>query len=174
MEVRRSMTNATPDPTLDRLLRHMAWANTALIAQLSGLTDEALALASPRNEWPVTRILAHLVSAAGGYASRLEGVPRPPDTEPPTAVSQLGEILARCAGFDARLRAQATQPDILIAHPHPDRPARARSTILGQAIHHATEHRAQIAGALSTNGLDAIDLDALDLWAYGEAEGLGA
>jgi uncharacterized damage-inducible protein DinB len=168
------MIDSTPDPTLDRLLRHMAWANTSLIAQLAGLTDEALALASPRNEWSVARILAHLVSAAGGYASRLEGVPRPPDTDPPASVSQLGEILARCAAFDARLRAQATLPDVLIAHPHPDRPARARSTILGQAIHHATEHRAQIAGALSTNGLDAIDLDALDLWAYGEAEGLGA
>ena len=33
---------------------------------------------------------------------------------------------------------------------------------------------AQIEGALATNGMDVIDLDALDLWAYGEAEGLGA
>jgi uncharacterized damage-inducible protein DinB len=168
------MSDQSPDPTLDRLLRHMAWANTSLLAQLAGLTDEALAFAAPRNEWSAARILAHLVSAAGGYASRLEGVPRPPDTEPPTSVAQLAAIVARCASFDARLRAQATLPDVLIAHPHPDRPARARSTILAQAIHHATEHRAQIAGALATNGLDAIDLDELDLWAFGEAEGLGA
>ena len=49
-----------------------------------------------------------------------------------------------------------------------------RSTIVGQAIHHATEHRAQIAAALATNGIDAIDLDELDVWAYGDAEGLGA
>lgn len=119
-------------------------------------------------------ILAHLVSAAGGYASRLERVARPPDPEPPASAAQLAEIASRCAALDARLRAQATQPDDLVAHPNPDRPARARSTILAQAIHHATEHRAQIAGALSTNGIEAIDLDALDLWAYGEAEGLGA
>lgn len=162
------------DPTLDRLLRHMAWANSTLIASLAGLTDDALALTAPRNEWSAARILAHLVSAAGGYASRLEGVPRPADTEPPTSVAELTTILARCAGFDVRLRAQATLPDVLIAHPNPDRPARARSTIIAQAIHHATEHRAQIAGALATNGVDAIDLDALDLWAYGEEEGLGA
>ena len=168
------MTDPTPDPTLDRLLRHMAWANSAVIASLAGLTDHALALTAPRNEWSAARILAHLVSAAGGYASRLEGEPRPADTEPPASIAELKAILARCAGFDARLRAQATLPDVLVAHPHPDRPARARSTILGQAIHHATEHRAQIASALATNGLDAIDLDALDVWAYGEAEGLGA
>lgn len=163
-----------PDPTLDRLLRHMAWANSTLIASLAGLTDDALALTAPRNEWSAARILAHLVSAAGGYASRLEGTPRPPDTETPTSVAELGAILNRLAGFDARLRAQATLPDVLVVHPKPDRPTNARSTILGQAIHHATEHRAQIAGALATNGVDAIDLDALDLWEYGEAEGLGA
>ena len=47
----------------------------------------------------------------------------------------------------------------------------AGKTILAQAIHHATEHRAQIAGALATNGNDAIDLDAFDLWEFAEAEG---
>lgn len=168
------MTDSTVDPTLDRLLRHMAWANATLIATLAELPDSVLALASPRNEWSAAMILAHLVSAAGGYASRLEGVARPDDTEPPTSVAQLAEIAARCADLDARLRAQARLPDESIPHQRPGRPANARSTILAQAIHHATEHRAQIAGALSTNGLDAIDLDALDLWAYGEEEGLGA
>jgi len=169
------MTDPTPDPTLDRLLRHMAWANATLIEWLAGQPDDTLASTAPRNEWSAAMILAHLVSAAGGYASRLEGVPRPADTEAPTTVAELAGIAARCADFDARLRRQATQPDVLVVHAdHPERPARARSTILGQSIHHATEHRAQIAGALATNGIDAIDLDALDLWAYGEAEGLGA
>jgi len=168
------MTHTSQDPTLDRLLRHMAWANASLIASLAELPDSALALTSPLNEWSVARILAHLVSAAGGYASRLERAPRPPDTEPPMSADQLAEIAARCATFDARLRDQASLPDELVPHANPDRPVRARSTVLAQAIHHATEHRAQIAGALSTNGLDAIDLDAIDLWAYGEAEGLGA
>ena len=168
------MTAPTPDPSLDRLLRHMAWANATLIAQLADLPDSALALASPRNEWPVARILNHLVSAAGGYAMRLEGGPRLASTTPPTVAAELAALAARCAGFDARLRVQAALPDGTAAYAGPDEVVRARSTVVGQAIHHATEHRAQIAGALSTNGIDAIDLDALDLWAYGEAEGLGA
>jgi len=167
------MNNPNPDPTLARLLRHMAWANAALIGQLAALPDSALGLASPLNEWPVARILNHLVSAAGGYGARLEGLSRLAQTTPPTTASQLAELADRCAAFDARLLAQAALPEGMVAYAGDDN-LRARSTVLGQAIHHATEHRAQIAGALSTNGIDAIDLDALDLWAYGEAEGLGA
>ena len=160
----------TPDPTLDRLLRHMAWANAQLIARLSEQPDEALALTSPRNEWSAGRILAHLLNAAEGYSSRLAGVPRAPAIETPTSAAQLADVGARLATIDARLRAQAIEPDVLVSHPDPARGQDLRSTILGQAIHHATEHRAQIAGALATNGNDAIDLDALDLREYADAE----
>jgi uncharacterized damage-inducible protein DinB len=162
------------DPTLDRLLRHMAWANAGLFDRLAGSSDEALSLASPRNEWTVAMILGHLVDAAERYAARLEGVPRPAGTEPPTTLAELDALSARCAAIDARIREQAVVPDGPCPSPDPGRPARARSTIVGQAIHHATEHRAQIAGALATNGIDAVDLDAIDVWGYGDAEGLGA
>lgn len=166
------MSDPIADPTLDRLLRHMAWANAALFARLAALPDEALALAAPRNEWTVAMILEHIVMAAGGYAERLEGAPRPERTVPPRMVA---ELAALCAAYDARIRAQAAVPDGPAEYTYQGKViVRARSTILGQAIHHATEHRAQIAGALATNGIDAIDLDALDVWAYGESEGLGA
>lgn len=168
------MGDSTMDQTLDRLLRHMAWANASLIATLAGLSDDALALVAPRNEWAAGRILDHLVNAASGYANRLEGKPRMESPAPTTTIAQLADLAARCAGYDARLRAQAAVPEGTAAYAGPDQILRARSTVLGQAIHHATEHRAQIAGALATNGVDAIDLDALDLWEYGEAEGLGA
>ena len=168
------MSDPTADPTLDRLLRHMAWANAALFARLAELPDSALALASPRNEWTVAMILEHLVMAAGGYAARLEGAPRPERTAPSTTVAMLAELATRCAASDARIRAQAARPDGPAGYSDRGTVLRARSTILGQATHHATEHRAQIAGALATNGIDRIDLDALDVWAYGDAEGLGA
>jgi uncharacterized damage-inducible protein DinB len=165
----------TADPTLDRLLRHMAWANAAVIATLAGLTDDALDLAAPRNEWTVARILEHLVGSAGSYAARLEGVPRPERVSSPTTIAELAELATACAAYDARLRAQAAVPDGTVEYRNDAGTVRrARSTILGQAIHHATEHRAQIGDALSTNGIDALDLDELDVWAYGDAEGLGA
>ena len=162
------------DPTLDRLLRHMAWANAAVFARLADGPDSALALAAPRNEWAVAMILEHIVLAAEGYAARLEGAPRPERTTPPTTVPELAGLAARCATADARIRAQAALPDGPAGFGDRGSVVRARSTILGQAIHHATEHRAQIAGALATNGINVIDLDALDVWAYGDAEGLGA
>jgi len=169
------MTNPTPDPTLDRLFRHMAWANAGLFARLRELPDSALALAAPRNEWAVAMIVEHIVGAAGGYAARLEGVPRPERIAPPMTMAEVADLAARCAGYDARLRTQAAVPEGRLEYTNQGKAiVRARSTILGQAIHHATEHRAQIAGALATNGIDRIDLDALDLWAYGDAEGLGA
>ena len=46
--------------------------------------------------------------------------------------------------------------------------------VLAQAIHHATEHRARIAGALVVHEVLALNLADLDVWAYGDAEGLGA
>jgi uncharacterized damage-inducible protein DinB len=37
---------------------------------------------------------------------------------------------------------------------------------LSQSIHHATEHRAQLASALEAKGFKPLDLDELDLWSY--------
>jgi uncharacterized damage-inducible protein DinB len=165
------MTSTTPDPTLDRLLRHMAWANAQVVARLLEQPIDALTLTAPRNEWSAGRILAHLLNAAQGYATRMEGVSRPPEVEAPGSTEELADLGARLAATDASLRRQVTEPDVLLSHPNPARGQDLRSTILAQAIHHATEHRAQIAGALSTNGNDAIDLDAIDLWEYAESEG---
>ena len=39
---------------------------------------------------------------------------------------------------------------------------RARSTVLSQAVHHATEHRAQLVAALEANGYTDINLDDFD------------
>jgi uncharacterized damage-inducible protein DinB len=168
------MSDSAIDPTLDRLLRHMAWANAALIARLRELPVETLSLASPRNEWTVMMILDHLVAAAERYAARLEGGPRPDRPESPATTAGLADVAVDCASYDARIRSQAAMPDGPAGYADGASGFRARSTVIGQAIHHATEHRAQIAAALATNGVNAIDLDALDLWAYGEAEGLRA
>jgi uncharacterized damage-inducible protein DinB len=167
------MPSEAADPTLDRLLRHMAWANQALIARLAEQPEAALSLTAPHNEWSAGRILDHLVSAARGYANRLEGRPREEPPAPTTSVAELPALAERLAGYDARLRAAAALPEHRVAYPGDDG-TNSSTTVLAQAIHHATEHRAQIAGALATNGNNAIDLDAIDLWEYGDAEGAGA
>jgi uncharacterized damage-inducible protein DinB len=42
-----------------------------------------------------------------------------------------------------------------------------RSTILSQAVHHATEHRAQAVSALEARGFTSINLDDFDVWSFG-------
>ncbi|MGH2464822.1 MAG: DinB family protein, partial [Candidatus Limnocylindrales bacterium] len=105
------MSQPTSGPTLDRLLRHMAWANAELLARLTELPTDALGLAAPRNEWTVILILDHLVSAAGRYAARLEGAPRPERAPSPATPAGLAQLAADLAAYDARIRSQAGQPD---------------------------------------------------------------
>jgi uncharacterized damage-inducible protein DinB len=158
------------DPITDRALRHMAWANQQLIARLAEQPDSALALTAPQNEWSAGRILVHLVNAANGYAARLDGLPRQPQGQPPTSAAELPALAERLAAIDARLRVHGERPDGDAQYAG-DEAIYPRSTVVAQAIHHATEHRAQIAGALATNGNNALDLDAIDLWEFTDAEG---
>ena len=79
-----------------------------------------------------------------------------------------------CAGFDAQLRDLASEPEAMTTFERDGKTIhRARSTIIGQSIHHATEHRAQIVGILSLHGINVVDLDAIDVWGLGDAEALG-
>jgi uncharacterized damage-inducible protein DinB len=169
------MTNSAPDPILDRLFRHMAWANQILLGQLQVLSSEALALTSENEEWSVAVITQHFVRSAGFYVSRVSGDPLPTGFELPVSKDDLSGLAKHCAAFDARLGELATMPEAMTTYQREGKTiVRARSTILGQSIHHATEHRAQIADILSFHGIKAIDLDEMDVWAYSDAEGLGA
>ena len=78
------------------------------------------------------------------------------------------------AEFDARLRAAAATVDGFVEFQRDGRTIRrSRQTILAQAIHHADEHRAQIAGIFASHGMKVIDLDEIDLWEFANFEGLG-
>ncbi|HEX7405253.1 MAG TPA: DinB family protein [Candidatus Nanopelagicaceae bacterium] len=162
------------DPTLDRLFRHMAWANVCLFEQLARVPVGSLALKAPNNDSSVASIAEHFVRSAGFYVTRLGGSIAPFDYVTPESSGDIVALAGVCAGFDGELRAQAVQPDGIAEYVRDGKTIRrARSTILGQSIHHATEHRAQIAGILSLHGVDDVDLDAIDLWGFGDAEGLG-
>jgi len=165
------------DPTSDRLFRHMAWANAQLFTLLQRLPDAALHYSEPGNEWTVAMTLHHLVEAAMYLAKSLEanpGILTAPTSLPPTRISQLDALATVCAGADARLHLAAHTPAGVVVRSNDFAFNRSRTTVLAQAIHHATEHRAQIAGALVAHGVTAVNLDDLDVWAFGDAEGLGA
>jgi len=159
--------------TLDQLLAHMAWANADLFGSLAKLPDAALSHTAPGSEWNVGAIAHHLVTAAENYAQRLHGEPRAPEREIPTGSAGVSELRAALATADARLREAATLPgeEVLSWISFNGEPMSfPRWVLVNQAVHHATEHRAQIAGALAAHGITAIDLDTIDVWGYSETE----
>jgi uncharacterized damage-inducible protein DinB len=88
------------------------------------------------------------------------------------STAAIPELKEACAAADAKLREQALVPDGVRQYTPPDgsEVMRFRSTIVAQAIHHATEHRAQIADILTEHGIRIIDLDQLDLWEFEDYE----
>lgn len=157
--------------TLNRTLEHMAWANTQMFTVLADLPLEALAYRSPGSEWSVGAIAHHLATAAENYAQRLHGEPRAEKRELPTTTADLQALAAALVVADAKLRGGAQLPgdEILTWISFSGEELSVpRWVLVNQAVHHATEHRAQIAGALAANGNTSLDLDALDVWTYND------
>lgn len=152
--------------TMDRPLRHMAWANAQVFAALTQLPWSAMAAHGPDAEWTAGRIIHHIVNAAGRYAYRL-GMDELPDVPAPTSMNDVRALASRLARWDALLLEAAGVEDAVLEFEFAGavRTAR-RSTILAQAVHHATEHRAQLMDALAIDGHHPIALDDIDLWSF--------
>lgn len=159
--------------TLDRLFRHMAWANAQIHERLLEIPEDSYALYADNEEWTVGTILEHLVRAAGNYAAHLDGQPRIEGMRIPKTKADIENLATLCAGFDARLRKTSLLPDAVTYRERDGKTiTRNRSTVVAQSIHHSIEHRSQIAGILTLHGIKVIDLDAIDVWGLGDAEGL--
>ncbi|MFM1910521.1 MAG: hypothetical protein RLZZ545_1219, partial [Actinomycetota bacterium] len=147
---------------LERALKHMSWANQEVYKLIIALPDEALGAYATDPEWNVGEILRHIASSSGGYGARLKGV----DAEVlvrPTTMQELQVIAKKLLSNDAELLHLANVEDEKIAVTRDGRTIHwMRSTIVTQAIHHATEHRAQAVSALEAQGFKAVDLDDYD------------
>ena len=156
---------------LNRLLAHMSWANQKTIAHLQTLPEQSLSAFATNPKWQVSEITHHVVEAADAYAFRITGEhPQLPGDSIPeiTTTADLALIAKQAEAIDAALLKSVSLDDEQIEFTNYSGKLvkRWRSTILSQAIHHATEHRAQIASALEAKGFTPVDLDELDLWAF--------
>ena len=156
---------------LERLLAHMKWANRLTIEHLQTLPDEALKAFATNSEWFVAEIMHHIVDSADHYVYRITNercdVPGEKIQEI-ESVADLEFLKAQAEAIDSALQECAKLDDIQMEFENYSGKLvkRWRSTILSQAIHHATEHRAQIASALEAKGYKPVDLDELDLWRF--------
>ena len=164
---------------LNRLLAHMAWANQKTIEHLQTLPEDSLKAFATNPEWFVAEIAHHIVDSADHYAFRISGKPaltQPGDEciDDVNVIADLARLKEQAATVDAMLLDCVKLEDVQIEFlNYADKLVkRWRSTILSQAIHHATEHRAQIASALEAKGFTPVNLDDLDLWSYEIETGL--
>jgi len=156
--------------TLERALRHLAWADQRLFAELADLPPDALAARYAPGAWTVAALARHIVGGAEWYRHCLTGAEWT-DLSDPRGREDLVALGAYLADLDESLLVQASLPDQDVAFVDEDGPRTAlRSTILTQACLHSTEHRAQIACALEVNGFGPIVLDDYDLWAFERVE----
>ena len=152
--------------SLQRALAHMSWANQEIFKLIAELPDEALAAYATDPEFPVREILRHIAAASGGYAYRLDGIENEPMDQPKN-MAELHEITKTLEVTDARLIKLVELEDKSIEVIRDGKTINwMRSTIITQAVHHATEHRAQAISALEARGFKAVNLDDFDLWAF--------
>ncbi len=162
------------DVVPDRLFRHLAWASAYVFDQIAHQSDASLKLTAPNDDWSVGEILEHLTATTARFADLLDNKGNTP-TEVPTTSAEVRALKELSASFDVRLREAAKSPVGFVEFQRGGRTIRRdREIILTQAIHHATEHRTQIAGIFANHGMKVIDLDAIGIGAFVNHEELGA
>jgi len=151
----------------------MSWANQKSFEHLLSLPEDSIKAFTSNPEWHVGEIIHHIVDSADNYAFRISGIPPLTQSDGPciedvTQIADLVRLKEQIAIVDAALLECVKLQDTQIEFENyaGKLVKRWRSTILSQAIHHATEHRAQIASALEAKNFSPIMLDDLDLWAY--------
>ena len=145
----------------------MAWANNKLFTQLSDLPEEALSYSAWNPEWTVGKIANHIVIAQGRLISRLKKEDAPPEKEFELTSEGMRKLAQKSAENDLVLHEFLNMPDEQLTFVRYGKTVTFLSTtVFAQTIHHATEHRAQIADILAVNNMDVINLDAIDLWSF--------
>lgn len=146
--------------------RHNAWATSQLLQVAQGLTGDQLQATTPGTFGSIIDTFWHIISSEASYCRRLSGEAPSWDyraSEPPS----LAELTARADEMAARWDRFLEAPfdaERTFLIPWDDGIPRdvPAGVILTQALHHGTEHRAQICTILTTLGIPTPDLGAWD------------
>jgi uncharacterized damage-inducible protein DinB len=159
------------NPLVERSFKHMAWANKQMLEILKSLPDEAINFSAWNPDWTVGTIAHHIVIAEGRLISRIIQQPTPTEFDPPKNAAEIGKLITICAERDAQLLSLTNTTDEMRTFVRYGTEVEfLTSTILVQAVHHASEHRAQISDILAANNMDVLNLDEIDLWSFEKFE----
>ena len=150
--------------------RHHRWSNQILIEFLSDLTDEQLALTVPGVYGSSIDTIRHLISSDADYARIIPDTPDVPQIPQDGPFGGWDELRAVANAADTALISYVnglTDDMFFIDVDDGVEFTLARSILLAQIIHHATEHRSQIRTTLSTHGIEPPEIS---LWAWRTSE----
>jgi uncharacterized damage-inducible protein DinB len=149
----------------------MAWANKELFTQLSTLPESALSFTAWNPEWSVGKIANHIVIAQGRLISRLQKENAPEEVEFAYTSDGMRKLVVKAAENDTKIMKFLDMPEEMLTFVRYGETVTFLSTsVIAQFVHHATEHRAQIADIMAVNNMDVINLDAIDLWSFERSE----
>ena len=145
------------------LFRHNLWANLRLLDSCARLSEDDLAATAPGTYGAVRETLTHLFASEARYVGEFTG--KPPETRPqelPFAGFDVIRASATESGEALIEIAERAQPSDILRGTYRGAPYEIpASTLLIQAINHATEHRAHIVSILSQRGVETPGLDGI-------------
>lgn len=156
---------------LTRLFEHNRWANGDMLAACRELTPEQLEAETPGTYGRLSHTLIHLARAQGGYLRTLANWQPGPEhrleyDEPFPGVERITAHLAFTGQRLIRV-ARGISPGHVLSGTDDEGPWSLPAwVVLLQAAYHATEHRQQVATALTGLGVEPPEPD---LWTYWEA-----
>ncbi len=152
------------------IFRHHRWSNLVLIDFLSRLPETQLDLTIPGVYGSSIATIRHLVSSNADYVRIIPDTPPVPQCNEEGPFGGWDELLSVAEATDTALTAYVDgKNDDLFFIDIDDGVefALSRSMLLGQIIHHATEHRSQIRTTLSTHGIEPPEMS---VWAWRKSD----
>jgi uncharacterized damage-inducible protein DinB len=157
-------------PLLADAFDHHIWATNRVFEACAALTPEQLSTTVPGTFGTILDTLRHIVGAECSYLFVLTGGEVDPIDEETMSLEEVRAIFQRVTASWAGVLARDLDPDEVIVRRRDDgseshAPVGIR---IAQVLHHGTDHRSQIATALTQLGITPPEMDAWDLaWSQG-------
>jgi uncharacterized damage-inducible protein DinB len=148
------------------VFRHHRWSNRVLIDFLAGLTDEQLELSVGGTYGGSLATIRHVVSSDADYVRIIPDAPRVAQVDDHGPWGGWDELRSVAREADSALveYVDGITDDAFFVDIDDGTPFElTRSFLLGQIIHHATDHRTQIRTTLSAHGIEPPDLS---VWSW--------
>lgn len=149
---------------------HHVWATLAMIDTCLPLSPEQLATTVPGTYGSILDTFRHIVGADSAYLFVLTGGEVPEVDEATLELTQMRAEMVRNGERWTKVLARDLDPDATITRLRDDgskshAPLGVRLT---QATQHGTDHRSQIATAMTALGMEPPDID---VWAFASSQG---